>query len=234
MKRLLCSLLAGIALPVAAADFSSIGSLAQGEFRKVSEDMGAAFSYKGVTPATPLGLTGFDVGIEVTSTQIENSSLFAKAGAGSISDVLVPKVHVHKGLWGGVDIGVFVAGSSQVEATLWGGELRYAIMDDGIATPAVGLRLSGSKATGTGDLNFATGAFDVVVSKRFVLLTPYGGGGVVRVHSSVRGSPLAEERFNKGRYFAGVNLNLVAANLAFEAEKMGENTSLSAKLGFRF
>jgi len=31
-----------------------------------------------------------------------------------------------------------------------------------------------------------------------------------------------------------VNLNLLAANLALEAEKMGDNTSLSAKLGFRF
>ena len=74
----------------------------------------------------------------------------------------------------------------------------------------------------------------LVVSKRFVLLTPYAGAGMVRVQSSAHGTSLAEERFNKGRYFAGVNLNLVAANLAFEAEKMGENTSLSAKLGFRF
>jgi hypothetical protein len=235
MTRILyCMLLCGAVLPARGADFSSVGSLLQGEFHKVSEDLGAAFSYKGVTPATPLGITGFDIGVEVTNTQIENSSLFSRAGAGSISDVFVPKLHVHKGLWGGLDIGAFLAGSSQVDATLFGAELRYALMDDGIATPAVGLRLSGSKATGTGDLKLATAALDLVVSKRFVLATPYGGGGIVRVQSSVSGSALAQESFNKGRYFAGVNVNLVAANLAFEAEKMGANTSLSAKLGFRF
>jgi hypothetical protein len=34
--------------------------------------------------------------------------------------------------------------------------------------------------------------------------------------------------------FGGVNVNLLAVNLAFEAEKMGDNVSLSAKLGWRF
>jgi hypothetical protein len=29
-------------------------------------------------------------------------------------------------------------------------------------------------------------------------------------------------------------VNLLAVNLAFEAEKMGDNVSLSAKLGWRF
>ena len=62
----------------------------------------------------------------------------------------------------------------------------------------------------------------VVVSKRFALLTPYAGAGMVRVQSSARGTSLAEERFNKGRYFAGMNLNLVAANLAFERRIFAE------------
>jgi hypothetical protein len=66
------------------------------------------------------------------------------------------------------------------------------------------------------------------------LLTPYAGGGAVRVMSDASGSGLAKERFNKGRYFGGVNVNLLAINLAFEAEKMGGNTSLSAKIGWRF
>lgn len=217
-----------------AGELSSVGRLAQGEFRRLSEDLGAAFSYKGVAPATPLGLTGFDIGLVVTSTGMETPSALARAGAGSKSDLVVPKLHVHKGLWAGFDIGAFVGGASGVDATLYGAELRYALLADSIAAPAVGLRLSGSRTSGTGDLSLATAALDVVVSKRFALATPYLGGGAVRVQSSVRGASLAEERFNKGRYFAGLNLNLVAANLAFEAERTGPNTSLSAKLGFRF
>jgi hypothetical protein len=234
IKRLVAFTALACAQSAHANDFPSVGTLSQDQFHKLSQDLGAAFSYKGVTPATPLGLLGFDVGIELTDTKMENSSIFALAGAGDQSHVLIPKVHVHKGLPAGFDIGAFVAGAPDIDATLFGAELRYAILDDGLATPAVGVRLSGSKATGLGDLNVATAALDVTVSKKFTLITPYVGGGVVRVMSDVSGSGLAKEQFNKGRYFGGVNVNLLAVNLAFEAEKMGGNTSLSAKIGWRF
>jgi hypothetical protein len=235
MIRRLAAVAAIACTPLAhGADFPTVGTLAQGEFRRISEDLGAAIAYKGVTPATPLGLIGFDVGLEVTETRMQNSSVFARAGAGGQSRLLIPKLHVHKGLFGGLDIGAFVAAVPDVDATLIGGELRYAVLDDGLATPAVGIRVSGSKAMGTGDLRINTAAADVIVSKRFTAVTPYVGGGAVRVQSSVSGGVLADEKFNKGRVFGGVNVNLLAINLAFEAEKMGANTSLSAKIGWRF
>jgi hypothetical protein len=234
IKRLAAFAAIACVLPAHANDFANVRALSQDQFHKLSQDLGAAFSYKGVTPATPLGVIGFDVGLEVTDTKVENSSIFALAGAGSQSHVVVPKLHVNKGLWAGFDIGAFVAGSPDINATLFGADLRYAILDDGLATPAVGVRLSGTKATGLGDLKFATGALDVTVSKKFALVTPYVGGGAVRVMSNISGSTLTKERFNKGRYFGGVNVNLLAVNLAFEAEKMGGNTSLSAKIGWRF
>jgi hypothetical protein len=234
MKRSLAAAALCAALPAAAADFSTVGTLAQAEFRRMSEDLGAAFSYKGVAPAEALGLFGFDVGVEVTTTRMENPSILRLAGAGGPSDLVIPKLHAHKGLWGGLDVGAFVGGASDVDATLWGAELRYAILDDRLATPAVGVRVSGSRATGIGDLRIATAALDLTVSKKFAVLTPYAGAGIVRVQSSVRGSALARESFNAGRAFAGVNVNLLAANIAIEAEKNGDNTSLSAKLGFRF
>jgi hypothetical protein len=219
---------------VHAADFPNIGTLSQDEFHRLSQDLGAAFSYKGVTPATPLGLIGFDVGLEVTDTKMENSDLFARAGAGSQSRLVIPKLHIHKGIWGGFDLGAFIAMAPDVDATLIGGEARYAVLDDTLTTPAIGLRISGTKATGTGDLKFNTVAADVIVSKKFTAITPYAGGGTVRVSSKAGGSTLADEKFNKGRVFGGVNVNLLAINLAFEAEKMGGNTSLSAKIGWRF
>ncbi len=191
-------------------------------------------SYKGVTPATPLGALGFDVGVEVTDTKLESSEAFARAGAGSRSHLVIPKLHVYKGLFGGLDVGAFIAGSPEVGATVFGADLRYAILDDGLATPALGLRLSGTKASGLGDMSLATIALDVMASKKFTALTPYVGAGSVRVLSSAGGTLLDEVRFNKGRVFGGVNVNLIGVNLALEAEKMGANTSLSAKVGLRF
>ena len=234
IRRLAALAAVAVSPSLQAADFPAIGSLAQDEFRKLSEDLGAAFSYKGVTPATPLGLTGFDIGLEVTDTRMENSAIFARAGAGGQSRLAIPKLHVHKGLPAGFDIGAFIATAPDIDATLFGGEVRYAVLDDGLATPAVGIRISGSQATGTGDLRIGTAAADVIVSKKFTAITPYAGAGAVRVASKVNGSALAEEKFNKGRLFGGVNVNLLAINLAFEVEKMGDNTSLSAKIGWRF
>ena len=217
-----------------AADFTSIGALAQGEFQRLSQDLGAAISYKGVTPATPLGVTGFDVGIEVTDTRMENSGLFSRAGAGSHSHLVIPKLHVYKGLVARLDVGAFVAAASDVSATIFGADLRYAFIDDTLATPAVALRISGTKASGLGDLALATAALDLMASKKFTALTPYVGAGMVRIMSSARGTGLAEESFNKSRVFAGLNVNLIGVNFAVEAERMGANTSLSAKAGLRF
>jgi len=232
--RYFAPLALSVALPAAAADFSSIDELAQGEFRALSKDLGAAFSYKGVTPATALGPLGFDVGLEVTDTRMENSSLFARAGAGRQSRLVIPKLHVHKGLVGGLDVGAFVAGSTDIDARLFGADVRYTLIDDGRVAPAVALRASGTKATGLGDLNVSTAALDLIVSKRFTALTPYAGAGTVRIQSSAGGTGLAEERINQARVFGGLNFNLLTLNLALEAEKMGDNVSLSAKLGWRF
>jgi hypothetical protein len=228
----LASLLA--ALPAAASEFPGLGSLGQSGFRGLAEDLGAALSYKGVTPNTSLGVLGFDVGIEATQTSVEHASAFRAAGAGSPSNLVVPRLHLHKGLVAGLDVGAFVGGASDVGATILGLDLRYAIVPDSLAGAGLSVRASATRATGMGDLGVETAALDLMVSKQFAVVTPYAGAGAVRVRASASGTPLAEERFTQGRYFGGVNLNLLAVNLAFEAEKSGDNRSLSAKIGWRF
>jgi len=234
MNRRLASLLLALGATCAhGADFS-LDTLSQDDLRGLARDLGAAMSYKGVTPGTALGADGFDVGIEVTDTRLEASSAFANAGVGDRSQLVIPKLHVNKGLFGGLDIGAFIGGSSEINASVFGADLRYAIFDDTLTSPALAARISGTRMMGTGDLRLATAAFDVMVSKRFTFLTPYLGAGAVRVESQAHGTALAEENFSRGRVFGGLNVNLVGANLAIEAEKMGDNTSLSAKVGIRF
>ena len=223
-----------VALPAMAGDFTSLGNLAQDEFRRVSEDLGAAAAYKGVTPATPLGLVGFDVGIELTSTKIENSSLFGLAGAGSQSELLVPKLHIYKGLLANLDIGAFIGGMPDLSGALYGADLRWAFIDDTLTMPAMAVRLSGTMTNSLGGVDVATVGIDLMISKKFAMVTPYGGIGAVRVQAKPDAAGLSEEKFNMSRVFAGLNVNLAVMNIAFEAEKMGDNTSLSAKLGWRF
>ena len=58
--------------------------------------------------------------------------------------------------------------------------------------------------------------------------------GTVQVKSKPNVGGLSEEKFNQSRVFAGINANFALINVAVEAEKQGDNTSLSAKAGFRF
>ena len=234
MKKIVVAVAVLFAANAVAGDLDQISTLSQSQFLKLSTDLGAAAAYKGVTPATPLGLVGFDVGVEVTQTKIENTSVFRQAGVGDISSLNVTKIHVAKGLPYGFDIGAFVSRVSGVSGSLIGAEARYAILDDGVATPAVGIRLSGSKLTGVSHVSLSTFAIDAMLSKKLTLVTPYIGVGTVRVKSNVDVASLREESFNKSRLFVGMNVNFLVTNFAVEAEKMGDNTSLSAKVGFRF
>ena len=75
---------------------------------------------------------------------------------------------------------------------------------------------------------------DLMLSKRLALATPYIGAGAVRIESKAGASGLADESFSKGRLFGGLNFNLALVNFAVEAERLGDNTTVSGKVGWRF
>jgi hypothetical protein len=228
---LLC-ILGCIAQPVWAANNINLAPLAQSEFRIFSEDLGSALSYKAVTPPTPLGITGFDLGLEATSTKMRNLD---KATGSSLTNLVVPKLHVFKGLPLNIDIGAFYSSVPTTNIKLYGGELRYAILEGGVALPAVGIRGSFTKLSGVDQLAFSTKSVDVSISKGFAIFTPYAGLGTVWVDSTPgAGIPLAKETFRQNKIFAGGNLNFGFTNLAMEYDKTGSEPSYSVKLGFRF
>jgi hypothetical protein len=221
----------------AASDLDNINALAQAQFRLLSEDLGAALSYKPLIPAEPLGTTGFDLGVEVTTVTLENTAVFDIAMTGDSPDTLfIPKVHVHKGLPLGIDVGVFLAGVPDSNVRLWGAEVRYAILKGGTTSPALALRGSYSQLAGVDQLEFSTTGVDLSLSKGFAFATPYVGGGAVWVRSTpdIPGTALQEEEFSVGKYFVGVNLNFAVINIAVEADKTGDTASYGLKLGWRF
>lgn len=238
MKKLLPLFLAASCFtPVAfAADISTLNLLSQSDFRDLSEDLGAALSYKSVMPATPLGITGFDLGVEVTGTDIGKSSqALSKATNNStpISTMYVPKLHVAKGLPFGIDVAASVATVPTTNIRVIGAELRYALMEGGLALPAVAIRGSISKLSGVDQLSFDTKGLDISISKGFAMFTPYAGIGQVWVNSSTNVG-LADENFSLGKVFVGANLNLGLVNFALEGDKTGDAKSYTAKMGFRF
>lgn len=237
MKKLLvfgCAL--AIAQPVLAANININNLGSQQSFRNVSEDLGSALSYKGVVPAEPLGITGFDVGLEVTRTNLAKSDgLWNSMTGRNFNSLYIPKLHVTKGLPLNIDIGAFYSAVPNTDIKLYGGDLRWAFMEGSTALPAVAVRGALTKLSGVSLLSLDTKSVDVSVSKGFAMFTPYAGVGQVWTNSSPDAvTGFVDEKFSQGKYFVGANLNFGLTNLALEFDKTGAAASTSFKLGFRF
>jgi len=220
--------------PVWAANNINLSNFGNGQaaFKAFSEDLGSALSYKPVTPPAPLGITGFEIGLEVTSTKMRNLDIATNS---SMTNLVVPKLHIYKGLPLNFDVGAFYSAVPTTNIKFYGGELRYAILEGSVAMPAVGIRGALTKLTGVSQLALTTKSLDVSVSKGFAIFTPYAGIGRVWVDSTPdAASGLTEETFQQGKVFVGGNINFGVMNFALEYDKTGSAPSYSAKLGFRF
>jgi len=228
-----------IASPCFAADnIDSLQNLLQPEFKAFSQDLGAALSYKAVSPAEPLGITGFDIGLEVTGTKLNHSDIWDKASSGSApSTVPVPKLHVIKGLPLNFDVGAVYTKIPTTNISLLGGELRYAILEGGVASPALAVRGTFTKLSGVDQLDFSTKGLELSVSKGFAMLTPYAGVGEVWVDSKPKANAatvLNKESFQQTKYFVGANINLGLLNIDLDYDNTDSTNSYTVKLGWRF
>ncbi len=239
MKAKYFFLIAALAAPLtvsAADDIDNLGALLQSQFTGLTEDLGAALSYKPLTPAEPLGITGFDIGIAASATRLEHVAAFNQASSSNDfpSTTPVPSVRIHKGLPLNIDVGVMYSAIPDSNIRSWGGELRYAVLGGNVAMPAIGIRAAYTKLTGVDQLDFDTRSVDVSISKGFAILTPYAGFGKVWTTATPDASTgLSEVSPSLDKLFVGANLNFGLFNLALEADRTGDADSYGVKVGFR-
>lgn len=218
MKRaLLCGVIAAaLALsttPLQAADinFSSTTPFAQDQFKSLSKEAGALLGYRNLAPAEPLGITGFDIGVEVSGISINKSYWDAAFDQNAPAYLVIPKLRARKGLPFGIDVGASYAYVPDSNIKLYGAELSKAILDGTLATPAVGVRATYTKLAGVDDLSLQTYGVDASISKGFLFLTPYGGAGMMWVNSEAKGHlqyfNLKRETISVPRIFAGVKIS---------------------------
>jgi hypothetical protein len=197
----------------------------QSDFKRLMREAGAAIAYTPLAPAEPLGITGFDVGIEATVVDINENKPYWKNAVedADVPSILVfPKVHVQKGLPFGVDVGLSYAKvpSSLIDLALIGGEIKWAVMKGGMTSPAVALRGSFSKLLGVDELDLQTYGADVSVSKGFGFLTPYAGVGETWFSAREKSSAVSLDPETVGltRGFVGTKLSIFLVNFVGEAE----------------
>lgn len=237
-KTLFATLLCTSPMLYAANDLDRLNEIGQEQFHGIAEDLGAAFSYKALAPAEPLGVTGFDIGVEFTATKLKSTQAWNEATGENIDYLPVPKVHVHKGLPFNIDVGAFFAMVPGTDMKLYGGELRYSFVSGNVAMPAVAIRGTHTRLAGVDELDFHSSSLEATISKGFLMFTPYAGVGKVwsvsTPHVDEFLSDLQEESISQTRLFAGVNMNFGITNFAIEADKTGDAASYGAKIGFRF
>lgn len=232
-----CAVALAAPLAASATDFNTLNNLSQEEFALFTKDLGAATSYKQLASAAPLGVAGFDIAVASAFTNTQYPELWSKAAGGADipGTVPVPGIRVAKGLPFGIDIGATYATLPKVDAKLAGVELRWALLEGGLVSPAIGLRVAATKLSGVDQLSLSNASFDVSISKGFPFVTPYGGVGAVRTSAKVNGATsLQSEAPTQARVFAGLHLNLGLFDITAEGDKTGKTTSYSARLGFRF
>jgi hypothetical protein len=214
-------------------DFTQLKTLNQSEFKRLAADFTSAASYKGVTPAAASGITGFDIGTEVSFTQLANSSVWRKAGYDA-STLIVPKFHIHKGLPFNLDVGASVGVVPDSNLKLLGLEARYSLIEGNVALPAIAVRGAYSKLSGVGQLGFNSTSVELLISKGFVMFTPYVGAGRVWGKLTPNVIGLQKESPTANKLFAGLNANFGLMNLAAEVDRTGDSDTVSVKLGFRW
>ena len=220
---------------VKAASLDSLEALSQEQFLLLSENIAAAIHYKGAGPAEPLGIIGFDLGVELSSTEVDET-LFNLASSGDFEtpEILIPRVHVNKGLPFGLDIGAALSAVPSTDIKILSGELRYALWSGGVLHPSIGIRASHAIVEGMDEIDMSSSALEITASKGFVMFTPYIGAGVVKTTVTPNDlGGLTEESFDQKKMFAGLTVNLGVA-LTLEADQTGDYRTFSAKFGFRF
>jgi hypothetical protein len=236
-RALTVATLLAVAGSAQAYDFKPAQTLgSQADYRAFSQDVSAVMAYKPMVPAQTLGVLGFDLGVSVHATDVANSKLLEQAASSANVPSMIPTVAVRaqKGLPFDVDVGASYELLPGAGVSAWGGELRWAALAGGLVQPAVAVRAYASRVSGIQDMNLSSAGLDVSISKGFALIKPYAGVGVMRSKSSTSGNQFNAEHYNQTRTFVGANLNLVLMDLAFEVDRIGENTAYSIKAGFRF
>jgi hypothetical protein len=247
MKRMLATLvlvLLSAAPAFAATDITLPSGFTQEMFKNFSRDFGLAISYVPLEPAEPLGdkLPGFDIGVEITGVQIDKSTDYwtaiqAVSGDNIPSTLPFPKFHAQLGFpFIPIDIGFVYSKIPNTNISYMGGELKYAILEGGVAMPALAIRGAYTKLSGVSDLDISTKSLDLSISKGIAMFTPYAGYAMVRIDSKENSDlvNLQDESLTEGKAFVGCKITFFPLmNMVLEGDFAKVN-SYSARLNLSF
>lgn len=214
-------------------------TITSSEFGTIVREAGMVTAYRGVAPAEPQGLLGFDIGVEASFAEIDTSA-WNDAFVGSAPDYLAaPRLHARVGLPFNLDVGAAYVWVPDSDISSLGAELQWAILEGSAATPALALRGHYTTLQGVDELDLTSYGADAVLSKGLTIFTPYIGAGVVQIDGEYTGTDpvlqplLQDQSFTEGRVFGGVEIDMTLIHLTLDAE-YSRFPIYTAKLSFNF
>lgn len=204
-------------------ELNTISPISQGDFEDLSKEVGLLISYVPLAPAEPLGILGFDIGLEVTGARISSGPWKNALSDAKPPDYLIlPKIHVQKGLPFGIDVGAVFSTVPGSNITLFGGEVKYAVLKGSIVSPAVAVRGTYTTLSGVDDIDASTYSLDASVSKGFGPLTPYAGLGQVWISASENVNDslinLDDVSTSATKLFLGAKLKILLVSIVLQAD----------------
>jgi hypothetical protein len=238
MKKLLTALLFFVLTASAFADDINLrSSMSQDDFTTLAKEIGSVISFDPNSPADPLGIVGFDVAVETTLNFVDSDIWDEAADDGDADSALVMyRVHVQKGLPGKFDIGAMVSQAANSDLTVVGAEIKYAILEGTLATPALSVRAAYSQLVGNDEIDASNANLGLFISKGILFLKPYAGvmGSLNYLKENSDNVDLDSETEYTVKGIAGIQVTPFPF-LKINAEAgIGEITQISLKAGIRF
>lgn len=188
-------------------------------------------------PARPLGVTGFELHVGGMWVRADEDAEWWEQTVSEGSELVdgVDGYHAfaRKGLPAGFDVGAQFG--SVLGEDFWSAEVRYAVIDGGLAAPALGVRGAWSELAG-GPVDLQVLTAQATLSKGFTVLTPYVAAGVrwTDTEATVQEELFSLRLESSSETFvfnAGVHISLPPVGLRVEARR-GHQTALLVSAGF--
>lgn len=183
--------------------------------------------------AKPLGTLGFDIWVDASlAPDLEREVGVAIDGNLPGDALTIYRVGARKGLPFDIDVGASYCQVLDSDLKLFAGEVSWAILDGGVATPALGLRGVYSRTNGSDVYDLEQAGLEIEISKGFAVLTPFAGAGVVRSESTFQrfGGELSVDSTDTVLY-GGVIINLLIPKIVVELEQ-GEILQGAVRISF--
>lgn len=233
---------AGISLAAGAQAHASdshidLGGISnQSTFNSLVDQFGTAIAYNPVTPAEPLGITGFELGVSVTAFDIDEGLWDQAVRDGNAPSRLpVPRLLARKGLPMGFDLGASYARVPSSNITIVGGEVRKALLEGSTVTPALSVMGHYSTLSGVDDMKLSSYGVDLSISKGFAMLTPYAGIGHLWYEGRERaGLGFDDYDDSHVRSYLGMRLGLLPFMSVTAQADFAEINSYSLRLNLGF